>query len=252
MLLQYISYNHLETGTWQLRHHLTYLRLLYHHHILTRPKEETISKIYFKQKEEPIKGNWFQLLKKDFEFIEIDLNEEKIMQTSKSEYKSEIKALVHKATFKYFMNKKKNHSKLDEIKYTKLQLQPYLSSSVINNKQKELLYILRSKCHNSKKNFKKLNRNNLFCALGCSTNEDQIHVFTQCTPIKNKSNNSNMVQYSHISGSLPQQIQVIKVFDQIDKARKHIMKNHLLPGGPDCQDPCTLDTIFNGAADASA
>ena len=55
------EFNHLETGTWQLRHHLTYLRLLYHHHILTRPKEETISKIYFKQKEEPTKGDWFQL-----------------------------------------------------------------------------------------------------------------------------------------------------------------------------------------------
>ena len=85
-------------------------------------------------------------------------------------------------------------------------------------------------------NFKKLNRNSLYCALGCPKTEDQMHVFTQFTPMMNKSKNINMVQYSHISGTLPQQIQVIKAFYQIDKARKHIMKNHLLPGGPDCQD----------------
>ena len=58
------EYNYLETGSFKLRHHLTYLRLLYHHHILTRDKNETISKIYYKQKEENTKCDWFQSLKK--------------------------------------------------------------------------------------------------------------------------------------------------------------------------------------------
>ena len=107
---------------------------------------------------------------------------------------------------------------MDEIEYTKIKLQPYLSSSVLNNKQKELLYILRSNCHNSKMNFKKLNRNSLYCALGLPKTENQMHVFTQCTPMMNKSKNNNMVQYSHIYGTFPQQIQGIKAFDQIDKA----------------------------------
>ena len=35
---------HLETKTWKLRHHLTYLRLVYHHHILTREDGETIKR----------------------------------------------------------------------------------------------------------------------------------------------------------------------------------------------------------------
>ena len=32
---------HLEIGTWKLCHHLTYLRLMYHHHILTRDDNKT-------------------------------------------------------------------------------------------------------------------------------------------------------------------------------------------------------------------
>ena len=81
------EYNYLETGSLKLRHHLTYLRLLYHHHILTRDKNETISKIYYNQKEENAKGNWFQSLKKDFEFIKVDMNEDSVSQTPKSVYK---------------------------------------------------------------------------------------------------------------------------------------------------------------------
>ena len=39
---------------------------MYHHHIITREDTETINKIYNKQKEDPIKGNWVELVKKDF------------------------------------------------------------------------------------------------------------------------------------------------------------------------------------------
>ena len=52
------EFHHLETSTWKIRHHLTYLRLMYHHHILSREKNETIRKIYEKQKTECSKGDW--------------------------------------------------------------------------------------------------------------------------------------------------------------------------------------------------
>ena len=74
---------HLETGTWKLRHHLTYLRLMYHHHILQRDDTETIKKIYEKQKTNFVKGDCFQLLLKDFEFIKKDLNEKEICEMPK-------------------------------------------------------------------------------------------------------------------------------------------------------------------------
>ena len=44
-----VEFNHLETGTWKLRHIMTYQRLLFHHNILSRNEGETIKKIYKKK-----------------------------------------------------------------------------------------------------------------------------------------------------------------------------------------------------------
>ena len=80
---------------------------------------------------------------RDCEFIEVEMNEKVIACTPKSQHKNISKALVHKAAFKFLIMKKEGHTKLDEINYTKLILQPYLSSSLINNNPKKLFHILR-------------------------------------------------------------------------------------------------------------
>ena len=93
------------------------------------------------------------MLQEDFMFIDIDMDEEKISKTYKRTYKKKIKALINKAAFKYFMKLKEKHSKLDKITYTQLKLQPYLSTTNITNKHKQLLYLLRSHCYSAKLNF---------------------------------------------------------------------------------------------------
>ena len=84
------EFHHLETGTLKIQHILTYLRLMYHHHILSRDKNETIKKEYLKQKQEYLKGDWFQLLQKDFQFIGIQMNETNIKSILKAQYKLKI------------------------------------------------------------------------------------------------------------------------------------------------------------------
>ena len=69
-------------------------RIMYHHHIVRRGEEETIQRIYYKQKEDPLKGDWYELLKKDFEFIGEEIDEKNIASIPKSEYKARIKKLV--------------------------------------------------------------------------------------------------------------------------------------------------------------
>ena len=99
---------------------------MYHHHIIAREDTKTIKKIYFKQKEEYVKGDWYQLLKSDFQFIGQDMNEDDIFSTPKSEYKIKMKYLINKAAFKYFLTVKETHSKLNDVTYKKFQIQPYL------------------------------------------------------------------------------------------------------------------------------
>jgi hypothetical protein len=235
------EFHHLETGTLKLRHILTYLRLMYHHHILTRDQNETIHKIYQKQKVEKLKGDWFQLLQNDFQFIEMEMNEEDIRSMSKYQYKTKIKALVRKAAFKYFLKLKEKHTKLKNVQYSELKIQPYLQSKSMSNSEAELLYNLRSNCYEAKSNFKKMHKYDLECRFGCKTNEDQIHIFTKCQQIKSQLNYQGILNYDHIYSDIEDQQDIIKVFIKIDKIRCK-MKDKLLPvGNIVSQDPCTRD-----------
>ena len=96
------EFNYLETGSLKLRHILTYRRLLYHHEILSRGEDETIRKIYIKQKFDRVKGDWIEILKQEFAFIGKNMNEEEIQGTPKKEYKLKIRGLVRKAALRVF------------------------------------------------------------------------------------------------------------------------------------------------------
>ena len=66
----------------------------------------------------------------------MEINEDEISATPKSEYKKLVKKLMNKAVFQYFLNINKSFSKINDATYTKFQIQPYLSTIEINNKEK--------------------------------------------------------------------------------------------------------------------
>ena len=225
---------------------------MFHHNILTRDNNETIRKVYNKQKKEPLKLDWYTLLEKDFTFLGISMDEEKISRTPKEVYKTEILKQIKKSAFTYFLNLKETHSKLDSVHYDTLETQKYLGSKLINNKEKKLLYLLRSRCYDAKSNFKKLFKNNLKCRFGCLVPEDQAHIFENCQILNSihSRNNNSKIDYISIFGDLTIQIRTIKLCSGIEKIRLHLLKNHLLPGGAVSQDPCKFDCILlNFAAD---
>ena len=130
--------------------------MMYHHHILNLDENETVKKIYNKQKEKTSKGDWYDLLLKNFKFIDKDLNEIEIKEMSKEDYQKTVKELVEKAAMKYFLEEKKSHSKLEEVFYDKLKVQPYLTDRRFSTEERKLLVLLRSRCFSAKTNFKKL------------------------------------------------------------------------------------------------
>ena len=75
--------------------------------------------MYNKQKQTNSKGDWYDLLLKDFKFIGKDINEKEIQEISKELYKKTIKELVRTAALKSLLDDKVSHSKLDEVKYDK-------------------------------------------------------------------------------------------------------------------------------------
>ena len=70
-----LIFHHLETGTLMLRHILKINRLMFHHHILNLEEDETVRKIYEKQKASCLKGDWIELVRDDFKFINMDMDD---------------------------------------------------------------------------------------------------------------------------------------------------------------------------------
>ena len=176
----------LEFGTLMIRHLIMIRRFMFHYHIVTRNNCELIKKVYLKQKDMYIKGDWIQLLKSDFAFIEEELNEEKILQYSKEQYNKYINEKIVTAAFKEYIKLKQScKKKLENVHYFNLSIQPYMISTKFSLDDKKLLYSLRSKCYQAKLNFRKQNKGNLQCRLGCSSDETQSHIFEECTPILN-------------------------------------------------------------------
>ena len=172
-----------------------------------------------------------------------------IASTPKSIYKKKIKDLMNKAVFEYLLNEKRAHTKLNDVTYQSFKLQPYLATKTLNNKSKELLYNLRSKCHSSKNNFRKMNRNNLYCIFKCHQIEDQIHSFSHCPHSLKGIDGADTAVYESIFGTLSEQVEVMTIFSKIENRRNHMKKYHFLPGGRKCQDPCTFGFTSVGAAD---
>ena len=149
-----IEFYLLELGLFKLRHIIMRRRIVYHHHIITRNKNETIRKIYNKQKESVGKGDWYETLMKDVEFIREVMEDKIIMKIDKIHYKKLIHTKVEKAAIASYMKRKQEKlTKLQDIQYSSFEIQPYFTCLNFGPKEIRIMSLLGSKSHPAKSNF---------------------------------------------------------------------------------------------------
>ena len=73
-----------------------------------------------------MKGDWCLLVEKDLKDLDIDLSFEDIGNTPKEQLKKLLSEVIHAKAFEYLMKIKESHSKMQNLKYGKLELQNYL------------------------------------------------------------------------------------------------------------------------------
>ena len=122
----------------------------------------------------PSTGDFVKLLENDFKLIESQQNDITIQNTSKHEYKQNIKKKIKAAAFNYLKDIPKTHTKVRDIEYKQLETQKYLLSHIFSNSDVNLLYDLRSRSTECRVNFKqKYLYSDLYCQLCKQGNEDQ-------------------------------------------------------------------------------
>ena len=119
------------------------------------------------------------------------------------------------------MTLKGSHSKLDNLKYNELKMQPYLSSNNFYKNDAQLLFKLRTRMAKFKANFKKGNTD-LSC-LNCGEEDRQDHILS-CDPIVTKFPETKLVKYQTIFSNNPKEIS--KTLKVIKKALNHREKSN--------------------------
>ena len=84
---------------------------------MTRSEDELTRRIYNSQKSNPVKGDWIQYLKEDFELIGEEINEKIAQETSKYEYKKIIKEKIRQKVFHNLKANQESHTKVEDTPY---------------------------------------------------------------------------------------------------------------------------------------
>ena len=82
---------YIETGKMPIRFILQKRRLLYWHHIAQLKPESLLNKFYKAQVNQPVKGDWINLVMKDIIEFDINYTDEEIKGISKQSFKNIIK-----------------------------------------------------------------------------------------------------------------------------------------------------------------
>ena len=141
------SFLYLETGCTPLRYVIKMKRIMFLHYIITRKEDALITRAFWAQVGQPVKGDWCLVVREDLKAIGLGhLSFEDIMKMKKKALFLLIKIKARESAFSMLMNEKEKCSKLKSLRYSELKLQPYLSSgSQLNNKLKRTLF--RWRCH---------------------------------------------------------------------------------------------------------
>ena len=196
------------------------------------------------QKNNPVKGDWVELLKKDFSDLEIAMDEDLIKSESKTIYKNRLKKHMKSYMFKELKNQQQGHNKINQICYNSLETQKYLKIHMLNNHKVFLLFSLRSRnAKQFKANFP-YNIDQTCPMVGCNDSDTQEHCL-QCAKLWSPSNTvNNHIQYHDIfSEDLTKQVAVTKLFVSLLEKREDASAHTT---GPTC---CPVSTEEGGCSD---
>ena len=206
---------------------------MYLQEILKRPEHELIKRVYEAMKSDPSPGDWSELVKKDFEALNLHIGEDLIKQMSKSDYKAVISDSIRRRSFECLHNLQKQHKKVREIEYTHSKTpQDYITSNMFDSEECSLLFNLRCQTvKDVKSNFHGMYGNDSMCELCQGCEDSQEHIL-ECPVLENHMAWDHTIQYQYIYGSPDQQKLVTSLFSSLLELRRQLLEEGRPTGAP--------------------
>jgi hypothetical protein len=145
---------YLELGCLDIHTILKARRIHYLHYLANRKDEEMLNKFFQAQWKYPTTGDWTEHAKQDLQDFNMDCDLEYLRTKSKEAFKSIVRRKATEyALFKY-LEKKNGHTKLDNLYYTGLSTQEYLTNNDLTVKQAQLIFKYRVRMASYSENFR--------------------------------------------------------------------------------------------------
>ena len=165
------AFLHLKTGTIPLGWIIAQRRINYLKHILTRNEKELIKKVLKTQKEKPTKGDFVTLVEMDLKKLGMTYEEVAADNMTPKMLKTKLKNNAKSAALNQLLQEKSKSTKMQNMKYNKLEIQDYLKSDKFLREEAIMLTALRSKCVKGiRTDFKNMEKC-IHCPLKCSEND---------------------------------------------------------------------------------
>ena len=162
------------------------MQIMYLHHILQLDDDRLVKQIYLCQKESPLKNDFVEVIKNDLE--ELQLSEKMVVTMSKEKLRKVVLEKLEKKQEKVINQSSKSKSKF--LKNKAFGISFYLSSECkMSYKLKQLLFKIRNRMVDIKKNFKY--KNDKMCRLGCKEEESLSHLI-RCEKIGTYNDNEEI------------------------------------------------------------
>ena len=208
-------------------------RINYLHNLLNSDSQSLARNVFLRQCDNPIKGDFVNLVKQDLSDFRMDLSFEDIMTYSKLKFKLLVKNACEKAYFFKLLEEKRQLSKGKEIRYEQFQIQPYLSPG-FNLATDGMCRILKCRIRDLdvKENFPNAYNDTKCPFPNCKSSESQDHLIS-CNSYPD---NCNLIpsglKYEDIfTRDVDKQYQVMQILMQCIATRNELFPAHLHNSG---------------------
>ena len=137
---------------------------MYLWHILSRPEEELIARVYKAQQLKPVKQDHYLRIAEEKQRYSIELDDQEIARMSKLQFKKYVNNAVEKYAYKKLLStaisQKKCKYIVDSLDGDNFKIQKYLISEDLVKEEQILLFALRSRTFPVKGNFSYIFKDN--------------------------------------------------------------------------------------------
>lgn len=207
---------YLELGCMPFRNLIQKRRISFLYYLLHQDPKSMLYRFLETQLRSRNQKDWAVTVLKDLEELNLDISLDDIKQMNKSSFERKLKETAESKALEDLNKVKSGHSKVKDLKHTKLQMRNYFLPNGINQSKEEsqLIFQLRSRM-----TFLKTNYKGIYDTYECSAceekEENEAHILECKELLKWNKEVNETIEYENIyKSNVEEQVKIARLFQQ--------------------------------------